>query len=110
MVSPFGRGGGLRSASIGAANRFVDQNLQNLAESTIINQWRNYILGFLFFARVPVNTIIARSQIVSDRGERFTYFQTESLSSCLLFNNSKSKNSDLLRAVFQQMKEAARQK
>jgi hypothetical protein len=102
-------GGVLRSASIGAANSFIDQTLQNLAESTITNQLRNYVLGFFLFARVPVNTIIAQSQIVSYQGERFTYFQRESLSTWLLFNNRKSRNPDLLWSVFQKMKDAGRQ-
>jgi hypothetical protein len=99
-------GGVLRSTSIEAANSFIDQNLQNLAESTVMNQLRDYVLGFLLFARVPVNTIMAKSQIVSYLGEQFIYFQRESLSTWLLFNNSESKNPDLLGSVFRQMKAA----
>ncbi|MGZ8427104.1 MAG: hypothetical protein ACXWYD_19335 [Candidatus Binatia bacterium] len=94
----------LRTDSAAEAHKRIPLLLQSLTWSTLLEQRNKFVLGFLLFARVPLITTIGKSSILDFQGCPISYFQRESVSTHVLFNNRHSVNSSLLLPILERLK------
>ncbi len=102
MVRP--PGGMLRSSSIAEANSFIVRSLQATSHRHLAKLRSKSLLGFLLFARIPVITKIAKSNVITSQGQALTYIQRESLATYISFNNNDSEKPGLIPSIVRQCK------
>jgi hypothetical protein len=93
----------LESDSVEMAERSISTELEKSVASRVKSHLTNSILGFLFFARVPVRTRTRRSPILTALGEPIQEYRLDCISTWLVVGNAQYAQPEILQCLAERL-------